>query len=198
MSDMKVAIIGLDTSHSVAMPKLMNDPACEPDMKVSGLKAVTCLRFETPFQGKEGLDNRQAQLEGWGVKVTLDFDEAIADCDAIMMEINDPAYHLDYFKRLANLGKPIFLDKPMAANVAESREIAMLSCTVHRIETRRHLIDVLQADGFEKDTRPTGFETPSHHLIVGANRRRGQKEGILARYAAEVNAERRQRALLRR
>ena len=64
MSDMKVAIIGLDTSHSVAMPKLMNDPTCEPDMKVSGLKAVTCLRFETPFQGKEGLDNRQAQLEG--------------------------------------------------------------------------------------------------------------------------------------
>ena len=127
MSDMKVAIIGLDTSHSVAMPKLMNDPACEPDMKVSGLKAVTCLRFETPFQGKEGLDNRQAQLEGWGVKVTLDFDEAIADCDAIMMEINDPAYHLDYFKRLANLGKPIFLDKPMAANVAESREIMDLA-----------------------------------------------------------------------
>ena len=127
MSDMKVAIIGLDTSHSVAMPKLMNDPACEPDMKVSGLKAVTCLRFETPFQGKEGLDNRQAQLEGWGVKVTLDFDEAIADCDAIMMEINDPAYHLDYFKRLANLGKPIFLDKPMAANVAESRAIMDLA-----------------------------------------------------------------------
>ena len=127
MSDMKVAIIGLDTSHSVAMPKLMNDPSCEPDMKVSGLKAVTCLRFETPFQGKEGLDNSQAQLEGWGVKVTLDFDEAIADCDVIMMEINDPAYHLDYFKRLANLGKPIFLDKPMAANVAESREIMDLA-----------------------------------------------------------------------
>ena len=51
MSEMKVAIIGLDTSHSVAMPKLMNDPACEPDMKVPGMKAVTCLRFETPFQG---------------------------------------------------------------------------------------------------------------------------------------------------
>ena len=119
MSDMKVAIIGLDTSHSVAMPKLMNDPTCEPDMKVSGLKAVTCLRFETPFQGKEGLDNRQAQLEGWGVKVTLDFDEAIADCDAIMMEINDPAYHLDYFKRLANLGKPIFLDKPMVIPLSD-------------------------------------------------------------------------------
>ena len=61
MSEMKVAIIGLDTSHSVAMPKLMNDPACEPDMKVPSMKAVTCLRFETPFQGKEGLDNRQAE-----------------------------------------------------------------------------------------------------------------------------------------
>lgn len=110
----KVAIIGLDTSHSVELPRRMQAPDCPIDIKVEGMRAVTCLRFITPFIDNESLDKRQQQLEEWGVKVTTDFDEAISDCDAIMLEINDPAYHLEYFKKCADLNKPIFLDKPFA------------------------------------------------------------------------------------
>ena len=127
MKPLKIAIVGLDTSHSVALPKLMNDPECPADMHIDGLKAVTCLRFETPFQNKEGLDKRQEQLEGWGVKVTENFEVAVADCDAIMLEINDPAYHLDYFSRVAAMGKPVFLDKPLAGNLADGRAILALA-----------------------------------------------------------------------
>jgi len=123
MDALKIAVIGLDTSHSIAFPKLMNDPACAPDLRVDGLRVVSCLRFETPFQDAQGLDTRQQQLEAWGVKVTTSLDEALADCDAIMMEINDPAYHLDYFRRLAPLGKPIFLDKPLAGTLEDGRAI---------------------------------------------------------------------------
>ena len=119
----KVAIIGLDTSHAVALPKLMQDPETPAEYRVSELHATRCLRFETPFQGKEGLDERQKYLESIGVQVTLDFDEAVADCDAILMEINDPAYHLEYFEKCAKLGKPIFLDKPFADNLANTRKI---------------------------------------------------------------------------
>jgi predicted dehydrogenase len=92
-------------------------------LQVAGLRVVSCLRFETPFQDAKGLDARQQQLEAWGVKVTTCLDEALVDCDAIMMEINDPAYHLDYFQRLAALGKPIFLDKPLAGTLADGRAI---------------------------------------------------------------------------
>lgn len=123
MDALKIAVIGLDTSHSIAFPKLMHDPTCQEDLKVPGLRVVSCLRFETPFQDAKGLDSRQQQLEAWGVKVTTCLDEALADCDAIMMEVNDPAYHLEYFKRLAGLGKPIFLDKPLAGNLADGRAI---------------------------------------------------------------------------
>ena len=123
MDALKIAVIGLDTSHSIAFPKLMNDPTCAPDLQVAGLRVVSCLRFETPFQDAKGLDARQQQLEAWGVKVTTCLDEALVDCDAIMMEINDPAYHLDYFQRLAALGKPIFLDKPLAGTLADGRAI---------------------------------------------------------------------------
>lgn len=122
----KVAIIGLDTSHSIEFPQRMQDPACAPDQRVPGMRAVTCLRFETPFQDKKGLDERQSQLESWGVRVTTRFDEAVSDCDAIMLEINDGAYHLEYFKKAAALGKPVFLDKPLAATLEDGRAIIKL------------------------------------------------------------------------
>ncbi|MDD5679349.1 MAG: Gfo/Idh/MocA family oxidoreductase, partial [Kiritimatiellae bacterium] len=122
----KVAIIGLDSSHSIEFAKRMQDPACAPDQRVPGMRAVTCLRFQTPFQDKNGLDKRQSLLESWGVRVTTLFEEAVADCDAIMLEINDGAYHLEYFEKVAALGKPVFLDKPLAFNLADGRAIIRL------------------------------------------------------------------------
>ena len=119
----KVAIIGLDTSHSTAFPGLMLDPETKPEFKIDSLQPTRCLRFDTPFQSPEGLDKRQAYLESIGVEVGTDFDWAVADCDAIMLEINDPAFHLEYFEKCAKLGKPVFLDKPVASTVADARKI---------------------------------------------------------------------------
>lgn len=121
--DIRIGMIGLDTSHSIAFTKCLQAPDVTEDQRVTGAKVVTCLRFPTPFQAEDGLDERQKQLEGWGVAVTRDFDEAVAECEALMLEINDPAYHLEYFTKCAGLGKPIFLDKPMADNTANARAI---------------------------------------------------------------------------
>ncbi len=123
MKEIKVAMIGLDTSHSIQFGKRMNDPDFDPNLKVEGLKAISCMRFETPFQNKKGLDARQAQLENWGIKVSENFDECVTGCDAIMLEINDPAYHVEYFMKAMKLGKPIFLDKPMADTYASGKII---------------------------------------------------------------------------
>jgi len=133
-----VSIIGLDTSHSVEFARRMQAPDCPLDQKVAGMQVTSCLRFATPFLGEEGLNERQKQLEAWGILVTTDFDEAAAGCDAIMIEINDPAYHLEYFRKCAGLGKPVFLDKPLAGNLedaleirrmAEENNIRVLSCS---------------------------------------------------------------------
>ncbi len=105
----------------------MQAPDCPQDQRVEGMRAVTCLRFETPFQDRQGLDERQAQLEAWGVSVTEDFDEAVVDCDALLVEINDSQYHLDYFARVAGLGKPLFLDKPIADTIENGRRICALA-----------------------------------------------------------------------
>ena len=125
--ELRIAIIGLDTSHTPAFVRILQAPDCPEDQRVRGAKAVTCLRFSTPFQSEEGLDKRQKELEGWGVRVTTDFDEAVAGCDAIALEINDPGYHLEYFAKCTDLGKPIFIDKPLADNIENGRTICKLA-----------------------------------------------------------------------
>ena len=110
----KVAMIGLDISHAVEYTKLMQDPAIPADRRVCGMVVEKCLRFETPFQNQAGLDKRQQTLEQLGVAVGTDFDSVTADCDAVIMTINDPSKHPEFFEKCASLGKPVFINKPFA------------------------------------------------------------------------------------
>lgn len=125
--EINVALIGLDTSHAIEFAKRMQAEDCPRDQRITGLRAVSCLRFPTPFHNEEGQDARQRQLENWGIKVTTDFNEAVSDCDAIMIEINDPSYHLEYFEKCAILGRPVFIDKPLADNIEHGLEIMRLA-----------------------------------------------------------------------
>ncbi len=127
MNEIKVAAIGLDTSHTAEFTKRFQDPACPKEDRVPGVRVISCMRFETPFQNKEGLDKRQKQLEEWGVKVTGNYDEAVKGADALLLEINDAALHLEYFRKAALLGKPIYLDKPLADTAENGREILKIA-----------------------------------------------------------------------
>ena len=127
MADLKVALIGLDSSHSIEFTRRFQAPDCPETERVSGISVTDCLRFETPFQDAAGLDVRQEQLEKWGVRVTESFDEAVRHVDALMLEINDPALHAECFEQAVNRGKPVFLDKPLAENVASGRRILELA-----------------------------------------------------------------------
>lgn len=86
----KLAVIGLDTSHSTVFTELIQD---REKQMVEKLKVVTCMRFSTPFQSEPDQDKRQELVENLDVKVTRSFDEAVAGVDGIMIEINDPALH---------------------------------------------------------------------------------------------------------
>lgn len=123
MKKIKTAIIGLDTSHSIQFTQRAQDPECETAQKVDGLEIISCMRFETPFQDKKGLDERTAQLEKWGVKVYEDFDKTVEGAEAVMLEVNDPTLHVEYFEKAAKLGIPVFLDKPLADTMENGLKI---------------------------------------------------------------------------
>lgn len=124
MKDKTIAMIGLDTSHTVEFTKLMQHPEHKV---VNGLRATKALRFPSAFQPEEGQDKRQADLEAMGVTMASTIEEAVDGVDAVFLEINDPALHLPYFEKVVGLGRPVFIDKPLAATTAEGRRIRELA-----------------------------------------------------------------------
>ena len=123
MTNIRVAMIGLDTSHTVEFVKRMVGAHPSKAQCIHRLTPVACCRFETRFQSVAGLDARTAVLDQLGVPVTESIDVALKDADAIMLEVNDPALHAEYFRVVAGLGKPVFLDKPIAQNMDAANEI---------------------------------------------------------------------------
>jgi len=121
----KLGIIGLDTSHSIAFSNLIHGDDKRDDLR--DLQISACMRFPSVFNSEESQDEREAQLEKWGIKVTRNFEEAVEGVDGILLEINDPALHLEYFTKAAELGKPIFLDKPLAGNIEDGRKILRIA-----------------------------------------------------------------------
>jgi predicted dehydrogenase len=119
----KVALIGLDTSHTIEFARRMVAPDCSPESEIANLRPISCLRFTTPFLSEDGLNGRQQTLESLGITVTTDFDDAVKGSDALMLLINDPALHLEYLMRCADLRKPVFIDKPLADNLGNGRKI---------------------------------------------------------------------------
>lgn len=124
-----LAVIGLDSSHSVVFTELIQD---ENKKLIDDIKVISCLRMPTPFQSEEGLDKRQLRMEELEVKVTCDFDEALKNADGVMLEINDSSLHLEYFRRIADLSIPVFIDKPLADNVENAVKI-------HKIAEEKNL-----------------------------------------------------------
>ena len=128
MSELKLGMIGLDTSHCVAFSDILNNE--DHPHHVSGAKIV----YACPT-GSEQFSLSRDRLEGFtdrvrdnfGVKI-LDSIEAVAErVDAILQISVDGRMHLEEFKRLAPFGKPVFIDKPLATSVADAKAIFELS-----------------------------------------------------------------------
>jgi len=126
MQERTIAVVGLDTSHATAFTRLIQSP--DPAVRVvEGMRVVKAARFPSAFQSEENQDLRQKEMADLGVEMAPSVAAAIEGVDAILLEINDPALHLTYFEQVVGAGRPIFIDKPLAATVAEGRRICELA-----------------------------------------------------------------------
>ena len=126
MSELKVGMIGLDTSHVSAFVKLLNDPTNE--FHVPGVRIIKAFpggsaKFSSSINRVEGFTN---ELREKGIEI-VDSIEALAGLDAYFLESVDGDQHLEQFKVLANFGKPVYIDKPLACNYDEAKEIVALA-----------------------------------------------------------------------
>jgi len=123
----RVGIIGCDTSHVTAFTKLMHDES-DPD-HVPGCQVVAAYPSYSPdIQSSatrvEGFTNELK--EKFGVKICESIRQVLDEADAILLESVDGRRHLPELKQIIDAGKPIFIDKPFAASLADAKEMVRL------------------------------------------------------------------------
>lgn len=122
--DLKIGLIGLDTSHAVAFTKLLNKKG--EAHHIAGAQVVAAYPGGTPDWELSWarVDGFTAQLGNeFGVAI-LDSPEAVAEqSDIIFITAVDGRAHRELFERIAPHGKPVFIDKPFTASTADAQAI---------------------------------------------------------------------------
>jgi hypothetical protein len=127
-AELRIGMIGLDTSHVTAFTKLLNDPA--HPQHVPGGKVVAAFKGGSP-----DLESSWSRVEGytrelretWGVEIVETIEALCAKVDAVMLESVDGRPHLEQVKPVFKAGKPVFIDKPVAGSLRDAIEIYRLA-----------------------------------------------------------------------
>jgi len=130
-ADLRIGIIGLDTSHVVAFTKLLNDPSIPGH--IPGARIVAAFKSgseDMPEKSFNRIEPYAAELSGkYGVKICDSIDEVVSQVDAIMIENVDGRKHLEIARVVFPSGKPVFIDKPYAGTLGQGIEIMRLART---------------------------------------------------------------------
>ena len=125
----RAGIIGLDTSHSVAYTKTLNNPEAGPEY--GGYKIVAAYP-----KGSNDIKSSVDRIPGYieevkklGVEIVNSIEDLIKKVDVVFLETNDGRIHLQQALPVLKAGKRMFIDKPIAASLADA--IAIFNASAH-------------------------------------------------------------------
>jgi hypothetical protein len=126
--ELRIGMIGLDTSHVTAFTALLNDP--KSPSRVSGAKVVAAFKGGSP-----DIESSWSRVEGYtkelrekyGVTIHDSIEEMCRQVDAVMLESVDGRPHLEQAKTVFKARKPLYIDKPMAGSLKDVLEIFRLA-----------------------------------------------------------------------
>jgi hypothetical protein len=130
--ELRLGIIGTDTSHAIAFTKTLNDAANADH--VAGARIVAAFKGgSSDIEESAGrVDKYAAELhDKWGVKFVDNIASLCPLVDGLLLESVDGRPHLPQFREAAQCGKPIFIDKPLAATFEDAHAIANLATQAH-------------------------------------------------------------------
>jgi len=116
---LRVGIIGLDTSHVLAFTSAINDPAAKGDL--ADVQVVAGFPGGTPDNPSswDRVKGYTEKLREQGITIYDSIDEMLKHVDAVLLESVDGRPHLEQARPVIAAKKPLFIDKPMAASLAD-------------------------------------------------------------------------------
>jgi hypothetical protein len=127
-AELRIGMIGLDTSHVTAFAALLNN---EKNAKhVPGGKVVAAFKggsadIESSISRVEGY-TKELQ-EKYGVKIVPTIEELCTQVDVVMLMSVDGRPHLEQARPVFKARKPLFIDKPVAGSLRDALEIYRLA-----------------------------------------------------------------------
>jgi hypothetical protein len=124
---LRAGMIGLDTSHAVAFTELFN--AKEPAPDVAGIKVVVAFPggSEDLKSSRDRVQEFTTKMRDKGVEIVDSIPALLEKCDVVLLESVDGRKHLEQARPVFAAGKPVFIDKPLAASLADGIAIAELA-----------------------------------------------------------------------
>jgi predicted dehydrogenase len=123
----KVGIIGLDTSHVIAFTGVLNRPDNTGDL--AGVRVVAAYPGGSPDvpDSANRVEGFTQQLRDQGIEIVDSIDALLPKVDAVLLESVDGRPHLAQARPAFEAGKPVFIDKPVAGSLADAIEIFRLA-----------------------------------------------------------------------
>jgi predicted dehydrogenase len=118
--DLRIGIIGLDTSHSVAFTQLLNGE--NPPEWAAGARVVAAYP-----KGSPDIESSTSRVPGYtedvrklGVEIVDSIEALLEKVDAVCLETNDGRPHLEQVLPVLKARKPVFVDKPIAGTLSDA------------------------------------------------------------------------------
>ena len=127
-ADLRLGIVGTDTSHVTAFARVLNDPS-SPD-HVPGARIVAAYKGGSPevASSRDRIEGFTKELQQkYGVEIVRTIAELCSRVDGVLLESVDGRLHLNEAREIIAARKPLFIDKPLASTLADAREIARLA-----------------------------------------------------------------------
>lgn len=123
----RIGIIGLDTSHATAFTKALNDPSAAPEFAGFRITAAYPHGSRDIQSSVERIPGYTEEVKKMGVEIVNSIEELLKKTDFILLETNDGRLHLEQAVEVIKAGKRMFIDKPVAASLADAIAIYKLS-----------------------------------------------------------------------
>lgn len=126
-AQIKIGIIGLDTSHSIAFTKFLNGDDKKDEFKEFRIVAAYPYGSKTIKSSYDRIPGYIEQVKALGVEIVPSIAELLKKVDCVMLETNDGNLHLEQAYEIFKAGKIVFIDKPIGANLAQAIAIFQLA-----------------------------------------------------------------------
>ncbi len=140
--DLKIGIVGLDTSHVTAFTKILNDPSAPNH--VAGGKVVAAFKsasHDIPSSLNRVEEYTATLQKEFGVALVDSIEELCNRVDCVLLESVDGRPHLQQARPIIAARKRLFIDKPFAGTLrdlleierlARESEVPVFSCSAYR------------------------------------------------------------------